>query len=64
MLFLAHFETTKSTINDVHDWGVSKIKNEYKVSERSITDLKDILNDTADVVDANDEEYEKSEGRD
>jgi hypothetical protein len=26
-IFLAHLHLTKNTINDVHDWGVSKIKN-------------------------------------
>lgn len=47
---LAHLTVTKSTIEDIHDWGVSKIKNEVKFSERAITNLEDILNETADVA--------------
>jgi|LakMenEpi03Aug12_release.lakeMendotaPanAssembly.Ray.scaffolds.fasta_scaffold111884_2 hypothetical protein len=46
---LAHFTVTKTTIDDIHDWGVSKIKNDVKFSERAITNLDDILNATADV---------------
>lgn len=42
---------TKGTIQDVHDWGVSKIKNDVKFSERAITNIEDILNETADVED-------------
>lgn len=48
-LILAHFTVTKATIDDIHDWGVSKIKNEVKFSEKAITNLADILNQTADV---------------
>ena len=45
----SHFTITKGTIDDIHDWGVQKIKNEVKFSEKAITNLEDILNQTADV---------------
>jgi hypothetical protein len=31
-------------VNDIHDWGVSKIKNEKNFSQSAITNLEDILN--------------------
>lgn len=33
---------------DVHDWGVGKIKNEGNFSQRALTNLEEILNETAD----------------
>jgi len=43
------FQSTKVTINDVHDWGVAKIKNEGNFSQRALTNLDTILNETATV---------------
>lgn len=43
------FQSTKVTINDVHDWGVAKIMNEGNFSQRALTNLDTILNETATV---------------
>lgn len=43
-------EATKSTARDIHDWGVLKIKNEKNFSQRAITNLDHILNETADAI--------------
>lgn len=42
-----NLEATKTVINDVHDWGVGKIKGETNFSQRAIT-VENILNETQD----------------
>lgn len=49
MNYLDNIAFTTETIKDVHDWGVGKLKNEGNFSQRALTDLKTILNETADV---------------
>ena len=39
--------STKSAINDLHDWGVSKIKRETNFSQRAIASVEEIINKTA-----------------
>ena len=38
--------STKDTIEEMHDWGVGKIKNEVTFSQRALTNLDSILNET------------------
>lgn len=39
----------------MHDWGVAKLKNEGNFSQRALTNLEVILNETADVAHHEDE---------
>jgi hypothetical protein len=39
----------------MHDWGVAKLKNEGNFSQRALTNLDVILNETADVAHHEDE---------
>jgi len=43
-VILENIEFTSQTVNDLHDWGVEKIKNEKNFSQRAITNLDVILN--------------------
>lgn len=40
---------TRETIQDLHDWGVDKLHNKGNFSQRALTNLEEILNQTADV---------------
>lgn len=48
-VILENIDFTSQTVNDLHDWGVEKIKNEKNFSQRAITNLDVILNETADI---------------
>lgn len=47
VLMIEKIEFTSQTVTDIHDWGVEKIKNEKNFSQRAITNLDVILNETA-----------------
>lgn len=40
LLKIEKIEFTTQTVNDIHDWGVQKIKNEKNFSQRAITNLE------------------------
>lgn len=44
-----NIEITKSSFDELHDWGVSKIKGERNFSQSALTNLDIIMNQTADV---------------
>ena len=43
-----NIEITKSSMDDVHDWGVGKIKGEKNFSQSALTNLDHIMNQTAE----------------
>lgn len=56
-LFVENIEITSQAVNDIHDWGVEKIKNEKNFSQRAITNLDVILNETAETNVADNPQY-------
>ena len=42
-------EITKTSVGDLHDWGVGKIKGERNFSQSALTNLDHIMNQTAEV---------------
>lgn len=42
-------EITKASVEDLHDWGVGKIKGEKNFSQSALTNLDHIMNQTAEV---------------
>lgn len=44
-----NIEITKTSFDDLHDWGVGKIKGEKNFSQSALTNLDHIMNQTADV---------------
>ena len=44
-----NIDITKQSFDDLHDWGVSKIKGEKNFSQSALTNLDTIMNQTADV---------------
>jgi hypothetical protein len=42
-----NIEITKTSFDDLHDWGVSKIKGEKNFSQSALTKLDHIMNQTA-----------------
>jgi hypothetical protein len=43
-----NIEITKTSVDDVHDWGVGKIKGEKNFSQSALTNLDHIMNQTAE----------------
>lgn len=44
-----NIEITKTSFDDLHDWGVSKIKGEKNFSQSALTNLDTIMNQTEEV---------------
>jgi hypothetical protein len=44
-----NIEITKTSLDDLHDWGVGKIKGEKNFSQSALTNLDHIMNQTAEV---------------
>lgn len=43
-----NIEITKTSVDDMHDWGVGKIKGEKNFSQSALTNLDHIMNQTAE----------------
>lgn len=43
-----NIDITKQSFDDLHDWGVSKIKGEKNFSQSALTNLDTIMNQTAE----------------
>ncbi len=46
MIYAENLEITKGALNDIHDWGVKKIKGEKQFAQRAIASIEDIINKT------------------
>ena len=44
-----NIDITKTSLDDLHDWGVGKIKGEKNFSQSALTNLDHIMNQTATV---------------
>ena len=41
-----NIQITRTSIDDLHDWGVAKIKGEKNFSQSALTNINDIMNAT------------------